>query len=46
MIDERACEAGKALLEDKFRIKFNDSAISEAKIFPTYKPQKSITDYQ
>ena len=43
---EKACEAGKALLEDKFRIKFNDRAISEAKIFPTYKPQKSITDYQ
>ena len=42
---ERACEAGKALLEDKFKIKFNESAINEAKIFPTYKPQKSITDY-
>ena len=42
---ERACEEGKALLEDKFKIKFNESAINEAKIFPTYKPQKSITDY-
>lgn len=43
---ERACNEGKALLEDKFKIKFNDSAISKAKIFPTYKPQKSISDYQ
>ena len=43
---ERACVAGKALLEDRFGIKFNDSAINEAKIFPTYKPQKSISDYQ
>ena len=42
---ERACEEGKALLEDKFKIKFNEIAINEAKIFPTYKPQKSITDY-
>ena len=42
---KRACKEGKALLEDKFKIKFNDSAIDEAKIFPTYKPQKSISDY-
>lgn len=42
---ERACKEGKALLEDKFRIKFNETATNEAKIFPPYKPQKSITDY-
>ena len=42
---KKASLEGKALLEEEFKMKFNETAINEAKIFPSHKPQRSIKDY-
>ncbi|VVB52031.1 HD domain protein [uncultured archaeon] len=42
---KKASVEGKAMLEEKFEFKFNENAITDAKILPLYKSQRTIPDF-